>query len=51
MIKCEKWYKKGYDDGFSDALNNIDIDDILECIPKLSNEERQKIINVIKNCE
>ena len=38
-----EWYNKGYEDGISDAQNNIDIDDILERIPELSKEECQKI--------
>lgn len=44
-------YEKGYNDGFSDALNNIDIENILDCIPTLSKEEKQKILKVIENCE
>ena len=44
-------YEKGYNDGFSDALNNNDIENILDCIPTLSKEEKQKILKVIENCE
>ena len=46
-----EWYNKGYEDGISDAKNNIDIDDILERIPELSKEECQKILEIINNCE
>ncbi len=46
-----EWYNKGYEDGISDAQNNIDIDDILERIPELSKEECQKILEIINNCE
>lgn len=43
-----EWYNKGYEDGFADALNNIEIDDILEHIKKLSKEEKLQILRRIK---
>lgn len=46
-----EWYNKGYNDGYSDALNNLELDDILEYIHDFSDEEKQKIIDAIKNCE
>ena len=49
MSKFEnEWYNKGYDDGFSDALNNLQLDDILEHIGNLFEEEKQKIIEAIR---
>lgn len=38
-----EWYKKGYDDGFSDAINNPDIENIIEQIENLSKEEKRFI--------
>lgn len=49
--KINKIYDKGYSDGFSDALNNLTLDDVLENIPNFSVEERQKIIKAIENCK
>lgn len=46
-----EWYNKGYDDGYADALNNLELNDILEHIHDFSDEEKQKIIDAIKNCE
>lgn len=52
MIKFEnEWYEKGYNDGFSDALNNINIENIFDWILALSKEEKQEILKAIKNCE
>ncbi|MBD5534535.1 MAG: hypothetical protein HDQ99_02525 [Lachnospiraceae bacterium] len=49
MSKFEnEWYNKGYEDGFSDAINNLSVDDILEHIENLSDNERQQIIETIK---
>lgn len=43
-----EYYNKGYEDGFSDAVNNLEIDDILEQIKILSEEDKQKIIEACK---
>lgn len=44
MKKIENdWYNKGYEDGFSDAINNPDLESIIEKIENLSREEKQKI--------
>lgn len=52
MNKFENdYYNKGYDDGFADAKNNIDLEDILEQIANLSKTEKEKIIEAINNCE
>lgn len=44
-------YDKGYDDGFSDAINNIELDDILERIKSMPIEDKQKISEAIKGCK
>lgn len=44
-------YEKGYNDGYADALNNLELVDILEHIQDFSDEDKQKIIDAIKNCE
>ncbi len=52
MNKFEnEWYKKGYDDGFADAINNLELNDILEHIANLSDVEKETLIKAIKNCE
>lgn len=43
-------YNKGYNDGYADALNNLELDDILEHIQKLTKDEKQKIIDIVTNC-
>lgn len=49
MSKFEnEWYNKGYEDGFSDAINSLQTDDILEHIGNLSDNEKQQIIEAIK---
>ena len=49
MSKFEnEMYNKGYEDGFSDAINNLELDDILEKIESLSDEEKQKILEACK---
>lgn len=45
-----EWYSKGYDDGFSDAINNIELGDILENIKSMPIEDKQKILEVIESC-
>lgn len=39
-----KMYNKGYYDVFSDALNNISIDDVINQLESLSKKELEKII-------
>lgn len=47
----DEMYEKGYNDGYADALNNLELVDILEHIQDFSDEDKQKIIDAIKNCE
>lgn len=46
-----EYYNKGYEDGFSDAINNLELNDILEHIKNLSVEDKQKIIKTCKEAE
>lgn len=49
MLKFDnEYYNKGYEDGFSDAINNLELNDILEHIKNLSKEDKQKIITICK---
>lgn len=49
MIKFDnEWYNKGYEDGFSDAINNLELNDILQTIEKMSIEEVQQVEKYIK---
>ena len=41
----DEMYEKGYNDGYADALNNLELVDILEHIQDFSDEDKQKIID------
>ena len=39
-----EWYDKGYNDGFSDAINNLEIGDIINYLESLEDEKRQEVM-------
>lgn len=49
MSKFEnEMYQKGYNDGFSDAINNPAIEDIAEMFKSLSAIDKQKLMELIQ---
>lgn len=50
MGKIEyEWYNKGYDDGYSDAINNIEVGDILNQLGNFTDEDVEKLLQAIYN--
>lgn len=45
---AQEIYNKGYNDGFEDALNNLDLEDLLAHISPLSRKEKQSLLKNIK---
>lgn len=46
-----EWYNKGYDDGYSDAINNIEVGDILNQLESFTDEDVEKLLQAIYNLQ